>query len=68
MSKEGFLAIECSDPSRVIVALPSTSLIQSDDLTLSALNALTGVSSGDELKKFAHNLISKINANAAKKP
>lgn len=67
MTEQGFIAVECDDPSKVVVALPATSLLKADDVLLSALNAITGEGSRDERNKFAFNLITQINHNAAKK-
>jgi len=67
MTEQGFIAVECVDPSKVVVAFPATSLLKADDMLLSALNAITGEGSRDERNKFASNLIDQINFNAMKK-
>lgn len=67
MSKDGFLAIECNDPSKVVMPLPTTALLQADDVLLSVLNAIDGQFNSEVRNKFALNLITKIKANAAKK-
>lgn len=38
LSKEGFVAVETIDPTKVIMPLPSSSLIQADDMLMAALH------------------------------
>lgn len=55
MSKEGYLAIEADDPSKVILPLPS-GVLNGDALTLCALEAMRGDASHSERARFTTNL------------
>lgn len=61
MSKEGFLAIEAEDPTRVIIAIPSCSLVTADDVTLSALQSLLDSPNiSQEHSKFTRALCQRV--------
>lgn len=44
LSKEGYLAIECEDPSKIVMPMPSMQ-VGSDELLIAALDALQSISS-----------------------
>jgi hypothetical protein len=51
MSREGYLAIESDDPSKVIIQLP-VGAVNADTLTLCALEAMSGQTSTHERAMF----------------
>lgn len=55
MSREGFLAIEADDPSKVVMPLPSDG-VSGDDMTLCALKAMSGPGSSFQRSQFTEHL------------
>lgn len=66
MSKEGYLAVESADPSKVTMPLPSGELVTSDMVLMAALHGLSGSLCDGERSKFAIDLIRRVQAKEAK--
>ena len=68
LSKNGYCAVEASDPSKVCIVLPGAAL-HADDFSMAAINALSGNASGTERAAFATALFARIkNREAANTP
>lgn len=70
MSKEGYLAIETDEPSKVIMPMPSGELFTGNDLLVSALDAMTnyGITGGGTIRaQTLASLTTKIVAKETKK-
>lgn len=65
MAKEGILAIECDEPSRVVAVIPGAPLLSSDDLLLSAMDGL--LAPVNRHCVFAESVTKRLRENSAKK-
>lgn len=60
LAKEGFCAIECEDPSKVVLAVPGAPLVSCDDLLMSAMTGLAY--SARAQQEFAADLLKRMKA------
>lgn len=65
-TKAGVVWAECQDPSKVVTILPSSSVIGTDDLLMSALDGLT--ISGSAQIRFADELTKRLKKQEGSKP
>jgi len=67
LEKHGIVAVEVDDPSKVIVTMPSSSLLSPDDLMMSAMHGMSGDYSTAEHSKFFSELHRRLKAAETKR-
>jgi hypothetical protein len=67
MSKDGYLAIETDDTSKVIMPMPSGALATADDITMALAHGLSGSYTDSQRAIFAAELFRRMREREANK-
>jgi hypothetical protein len=65
LTKNGFMAVEADDPTKVVVAVPGVPLASADDMLMAALSALHYSPYDNVRAKFLVDLFARMKANEA---
>lgn len=68
LSKNGYCAVEATDPSKVQIILPALGNISGDDFSMAALSALLETGYDEPKLKFTKNLLARLKAKASSQP